>query len=247
MKYVIWGLVLILLILAGFVAYSATGLPEVGYLVRENPKTTAFADNWKKAQKGGKGPVHVHQEWVDFKDISPYLAGAVLVSEDINFWEHSGYDWEEIKRAIRTDIKKGRLTRGASTITQQLARNLFLSGAKTPTRKLREFFIARKLEKELSKMRILELYLNWVEWGEGIFGIQAASWSYFQKPAWELWPEEAVRLATILPNPKRFSPFSNSSYLKRKRNMILQRMLKYGMISEDDYEFAKDKLEEGTS
>ena len=247
MKYVIWGLIAIILIFAGFVVYAATGLPDVSQLARENPKTTAFAENWRKAQKGGGKSSHVHQEWVDFKDISPCLAGAVLVSEDINFWEHSGYDWEEIKRAIRTDIKKGRFTRGASTITQQLARNLFLSGAKTPARKLREFFIARKLERELSKMRILELYLNWVEWGEGIFGIQAASWNYFEKPAGELWPEEAVRLVSALPNPKKFPPFSEASHLKRKRNLILQRMLKYGMISEDDYEFAKKELEEGSS
>ncbi|HXF48955.1 MAG TPA: monofunctional biosynthetic peptidoglycan transglycosylase [Verrucomicrobiae bacterium] len=247
MKYVLWGLAFFLLFTAGFVVYAATGLPEVGYLARENPKTTAFAEIWKKKQNGAKSPSHVHQEWIDFKDVSPYLVGAVLVAEDANFWEHSGYDWQEIKRAIRTDLKKGRFSRGASTITQQLARNLFLSGEKTPLRKLREFFIARKLERELSKMRILELYVNWAEWGEGIFGIQAASWTYFQKPAWELWPEEAVRLATILPNPKKFSPFSDSAYLKRKRNLILQRMLKYGMISNEDYEFAKEKLEEGAS
>jgi monofunctional biosynthetic peptidoglycan transglycosylase len=247
LKYVIRGLGAILFILAGFVVYAATGLPDVGYLARENPKTTAFAENWRKAQKGGGESSHVHQEWVDFANISPYLAGAVLVSEDINFWEHSGYDWEEIKRAIRTDIKKRRFSRGASTITQQLARNLFLSGAKTPTRKLREFFIARKLEKELSKMRILELYLNWVEWGDGIFGIQAASWNYFEKPAWELWPEEAVRLVSALPNPKKFPPFSEASHLKRKRNLILERMLRYGMISDDDYEFAKKELDEESS
>lgn len=247
MKYILWGLAAALLLAAGFVVYAATGLPEVGYLSRENPKTTAFAEHWKKLQKGGGESAHVHEEWVDFKYVSPYVVGAVLVSEDINFWEHSGYDWEEIKRAVRTDIKKKRFSRGASTITQQLARNLFLSNEKTPARKLREFFIARKLEKELSKMRILELYLNWAEWGDGIFGIQAASWTYFQKPAWELWPEEAVRLATILPNPKRFSPFSDSAYLKRKRNLVLQRMLKYGMISNEDYEFAKEKLEEGAS
>ena len=111
MKYVIWGLGAILLILAGFVVYAATGLPDVSRLAQENPKTTAFAENWRKAQKGGDESSRIHQEWVDFKDISPYLTGAVLVSEDINFWEHSGYDWKEIKRALKTDIKKGRLVR----------------------------------------------------------------------------------------------------------------------------------------
>lgn len=247
MKYVLWGLALILFGVAAFVAYAATGLPEVSHLARKNPKTTAFAENWKKSQKGKTDSIRIYQEWVDFKDISPYLVGAVLVSEDINFWSHSGYDWREIKRAVQTDIKKGRFSRGASTITQQLARNLFLSAAKTPTRKLREFFIAHKLEKELSKIRIMELYLNWVEWGEGIFGIQAASWTYFQKPAWELWPEEAARLVTALPNPKKYDPFSETSHLQRKRKLVLERMLKYGMISDDDYEFAKEKLEEGAS
>jgi membrane peptidoglycan carboxypeptidase len=169
------------------------------------------------------------------------------MAEDANFWEHSGYDWVEIKKALKTDIKKRKFTRGASTITQQLAKNLFLSGAKTPARKIREFFIARKLEKDLSKMRILELYLNWVEWGEGIFGAEAASWTYFGKPSVDLWPEEAVQLAVILPNPKKLSPFSDSAALKRKRNTILLRMLKYGMISQTDYELAKKELDELSS
>jgi len=246
-KYLVWGLAAAFLFLAGWVSYCATGLPEVSRLDSENPATTAFAEAWKKSQKAKPQPAQFYQEWVDFKDISPYLVGAVLVAEDINFWEHSGYDWEEIKRALKKDIQKGRFTRGASTITQQLARNLFLSSAKTPTRKLREFFIAHKLERKFSKMRIFELYLNWTEWGEGVFGVQAASWTYFQKPAWELWPEEAVRLASVLPGPRKFSPFSNASHLERKRNLILKRMLKYKMISDADYEQAKESLEEDSS
>ncbi|MCI0329926.1 MAG: monofunctional biosynthetic peptidoglycan transglycosylase [candidate division Zixibacteria bacterium] len=247
MKYIVGGLAAVLLFLAGWVSYCATGLPDVSFLADENPATSAFAEAWKASQEAKGQPAQFYQEWVDFKDISPYLVGAVLVAEDVNFWQHSGYDWEEIKRALKKDFQKGTLSRGASTITQQLARNLFLSGAKTPTRKLREFFIARKLERELSKMRILELYLNWAEWGKGIFGIEAASWAYFQKPVADLWPEEAVRLATILPNPKKFSPFSDSSYLRRKRKLVLERMLKYGMISDGDYEFAKKELEQGVS
>lgn len=247
MKFFLWGCAALLFTLAGWVFYSATGLPDVAYLSAHNPTTTAFAEEWKQRQHAKKKPAQLFEEWVDFKDISPYLVGAVLVSEDVNFWEHAGYDWQEMKRAMKTDIQKGKFSRGASTITQQLARNLFLSSDRTPTRKLREFFIARRLEQNLSKMRILELYLNWAQWGDGIFGIQAASQAYFQKPATELWPEEAVRLATILPNPVKYSPFSDSSYLKRKRNLILKRMLKYRMISDDDYELAKKELDKTSS
>lgn len=247
MRKVLWTVLILFLFAGGWVAYLAATVPDVSHLIRENPQITAFAKAWKKSNAHGNKTPHIYQEWADFTDISPYLAGAILVAEDVNFWEHSGYDWGEIKKALKTDIKKGKFTRGASTITQQLAKNLFLSGAKTPARKIREFFISRKLEKELSKMRILELYLNWVEWGEGIFGAEAASWTYFGKPSADLWPEEAVRLAVILPNPKKYSPFSDFAVLKRKRDTVLMRMLKYGMISQTDYELAKKELDETSS
>jgi len=246
-RVVFWAIVILFLFLAGWVVYLATGLPNVGYLNRQNPQTTAFAEAWKKSQAEKKKNARIYQEWADFDRISPYLIGAVLVAEDVNFWDHPGYDWAEIKRALKTDIERKTILRGASTITQQLAKNLFLSGTKTLGRKIREFFIARELEKKLSKERIFELYLNWVEWGEGVFGAEAASWSYFQKSSSELWPEDAVRLASILPSPRRFSPFSNSPGLKRKRNLILQRMLKYKMITQTDYELAKKELDKGSS
>jgi monofunctional biosynthetic peptidoglycan transglycosylase len=244
-RFVVWSLAAVFLAFAGWITYLAATAPDVAYLARENPKTTAFAEAWKKSR--GQKSAKTYQEWADFDRFSPYLIGAVLVAEDVNFWEHPGYDWAEIKKALKTDIKRKKFARGASTITQQLAKNLFLSGSKTPGRKIKEFFVARDIEKKLTKERIFELYLNWVEWGEGIFGGEAASWHYFQKPASDLWPEEAVRLASILPNPKKFSPFSDSAGLRRKRNLILQRMVKYKMITQTDYELAKKELDKKSS
>jgi len=177
----------------------------------------------KEAKEKGYN-LMIQQKWVSLSQISDHLKHAVIVAEDGTFFEHEGIDWYEVKESIKKDIKKGKFVRGASTITQQLAKNLFLSTSKDPIRKLKEFLIAKMLEDELSKSRILELYLNVIEWGNGIFGAESAAMIYFGKHASELTREEASRLAATLPSPLRHQPNSEQRYVKFRRNIILARM-----------------------
>jgi monofunctional biosynthetic peptidoglycan transglycosylase len=164
------------------------------------------------------------QRWVGYDSISPNLRRAVLVAEDSAFWQHDGVDLEQLKESIEVNLERGRLVRGASTITQQLAKNLYLSPSRNPLRKLRELFIARQLEGELSKRRILEIYLNVVEWGEGLFGAEAAARAYFNKPASALGADEAALLAGALINPRVHNPAKPTRRLLRRQEIILERM-----------------------
>jgi monofunctional biosynthetic peptidoglycan transglycosylase len=164
------------------------------------------------------------QHWVSYARISPHLRRAVVVAEDGAFWEHDGVDVRELRKAIEDGLERGERPRGASTITQQLAKNLYLSPARTPARKLKELLIARRLEAELSKRRILELYLNVIEWGEGIYGAEAAARAYFGKPASALSADEAALLAGALINPRVHSPAKPTARLKRRQRIILGRM-----------------------
>jgi monofunctional biosynthetic peptidoglycan transglycosylase len=159
---------------------------------------------------------------------------AVVIAEDDKFWRHEGFDFEALRKAIEKDIKAGRLKYGGSTITQQLVKNLYLSPSKNPLRKLKEAVLAWRLERELSKRRILELYLNVAEWGEGIFGIEAASRHYYGKPASALDPEEAARLASVLPNPRRYSPVGQSRYVENRARIINYIMLKRGIVEPEE-------------
>jgi monofunctional biosynthetic peptidoglycan transglycosylase len=164
------------------------------------------------------------QRWVSYERISPNLRRAVLVAEDSAFWQHDGVDFEQLKESIETNLERGRMIRGASTITQQLAKNLYLTPSRNPLRKLRELFIARQLEVELSKRRILEIYLNVVEWGDGIFGAESAARAYFGKPASALELEEAALLAGALINPRVHNPAKPTPRLLRRQEIILRRM-----------------------
>jgi len=170
------------------------------------------------------------QSWVPLSRISPYLIKAVLIAEDDKFWRHEGFDYEAIQRAIEKDLKAKKFKSGGSTITQQLARNLFLSPEKSLIRKISEAVITWRMEKVLSKRRILELYLNVAEWGEGIFGVDAASRHYYGKSSSELTPEEAARLAAILPNPRRYSPVGDQRYVINRSNLIYSIMIQRGIV-----------------
>jgi monofunctional biosynthetic peptidoglycan transglycosylase len=161
---------------------------------------------------------------VPYRHISPNLKRAVLVAEDSAFWEHEGIDLEQIKESIETAIEKGDAPRGASTITQQLAKNLYLSPSRDPLRKLKELIITRRLEATLPKARILELYLNVVEWGDGVWGAEAASREYFGTSAAALSPQQAALLAGALINPIRYSPGRPPRRLLRRQQIILSRM-----------------------
>ncbi len=173
----------------------------------------------------------VQQIWVPLSKISPYLIKAVIIAEDDKFWKHEGFDYEAIQKALEKDIKAKKFKLGASTISQQLAKNLYLTPAKSPLRKIREAIITMKLEKALSKKRILEIYLNVAEWGDrGIFGIEMASRHYYGKSASELNPEEAARLAAVLPNPRKYNPLSTSRYVMRRSNLIYNIMVRRGIV-----------------
>ena len=205
-------------------AYAYLTLPDVRRLARENPSTTAFIElRGREARARGLQPKRV-QRWVGYSRISPHLKRAVLVAEDDAFWQHEGVDFEQLQESIEVDIAKGRLVRGASTITQQLAKNLYLSPTRNPVRKFRELIIARRLEAELSKARIFELYLNVIEWGDGIYGADAAARTYFGVPAAALGPSESALLAAAIVNPRLFNPARPPSRLLRRQQLILRRM-----------------------
>lgn len=177
----------------------------------------------EQARRQGK-TYRIDQRWARLAQISRYLQEAVRVSEDASFWSHSGVDWEEMRETIEKNWEKKRFARGGSTITMQLARNLYLTPSKNPIRKLQEVLIAYRLEKTLSKARIMELYLNVVEWGDGIFGAEAAAQRFFGKSASDLSVEEAARLAAVLPSPLRWNPASDQKVVLRRTNLILRRM-----------------------
>jgi monofunctional biosynthetic peptidoglycan transglycosylase len=170
---------------------------------------------------------------VPYSQISPYLRRAVLVAEDDTFYEHKGVDVVALKEAIRTDWERKKMTHGGSTITQQLAKNLYLSPSRNPLRKVKEYFIARSLENHLSKKRILELYLNVVEMGERVYGAEAAARDYFHEPASAISPPQAALLAGSLPNPRMMNPGAPNKRLRWRQRMILSRMRRWGYLFEE--------------
>jgi monofunctional biosynthetic peptidoglycan transglycosylase len=208
--------------------------PDISVLIKENPKATALMKYRREiAEKTGK-EMNINSVWVPLGSISPYLVQAVVVSEDDKFWAHKGFDFEAMKVALEKDIKKKTYRYGGSTITQQLAKNLFLSPSKNPVRKLREFILAWRLERKLPKERILELYLNVVEWGDGLFGAEAASQHYYGKPASDLSPREAARLAVVLPSPRRYDPLSGTRFIEERAQAVLEVLVKRGIVKPEE-------------
>ena len=218
-------------ILAGWIIVEIVTLPfgDVRRLKTANPTETAFMrEHEQQATSEGKHFKKV-QRWIAFGTIPKDAINAVIISEDGTFWSHSGFDWFEFRESIERNMKEGRVARGASTITQQLVKNLYLSSSKNPLRKLKEWVLTWYVEKTLSKQRILELYLNVIEWGWGIYGIEAASQRYFGKSATLLSREESARLAAVIPNPRRFKVDKETPYLERRSQLILSRMAAQGL------------------
>jgi monofunctional biosynthetic peptidoglycan transglycosylase len=206
--------------------------PNISKLKYENPQKTSFMKyrekEWLKEGKKYK----IQQKWIKLSKVSPYLIKAVLISEDDKFWKHEGFDYDAIKKAIEKDIKAKKFKVGGSTISQQVTKNLYLSPSKNPIRKLIEFILTWRLERTLTKKRILEIYLNIAEWGDkGIFGIEMAAQHYYGKHAYDLNPKESARLAAVLPNPRIYNPLSNSKYIINRSNLIYSIMLKRGIIA----------------
>jgi monofunctional biosynthetic peptidoglycan transglycosylase len=205
-------------------AYIWVTLPDVRPLRSSNPTTTAFMEmRADEARHNGRQPRR-SQRWVSYARISKDLQRAVLVAEDDAFWKHEGVDFNQLQESIETDWARGRFTRGGSTITQQLAKNLYLSPSRNPLRKVRELLIARRLEAELKKSRILELYLNVIEWGDGVWGAEAAAREYFGAPASSLGPAESALLAAAIVTPRLLNPARPTARLLRRQQLILRRM-----------------------
>jgi len=211
-------------VLFALIAYTWLTLPDVRPLRTQMPPTTAFmrmrAD---EATAAGRPVVFVHRV-VRYGRISPTLVRAVLVAEDAAFFEHDGVDYDELKESIEINWARGQFLRGGSTITQQLAKNLYLSPSRNPYRKIRELLITRRLEAEISKVRILELYLNLIEWGDGIWGAEAAAQRYFGVSASELSAEQSALLAGAIINPRLYSPARPNARLLSRQRIILGRM-----------------------
>ncbi len=227
-KTVVGILALIGFIVVGIAAWLTTFFiwPDITYLKTVPPKRTAFMEFRERQWASMNQKTKLHYTWVPLAQISPFLQDAVLISEDDKFWQHYGFDLAGIQEALEKNMRSGKVRAGGSTITQQLAKNLFLSPEKTATRKLKEALLTLRLERELGKKRILELYLNVAEWGPGIFGAEEAARLYYGKHASQLAPEESCRLAAALPNPIRFSPISSSRYLDARAKVILSVMQK---------------------
>lgn len=197
---------------------------QVLRLVDHNPTETALMKARKAEMAAAGEPARIQQEWVPISRISRYLQRALIVSEDATFYGHEGFDWEGIRVAAQKNWREGKVVAGGSTITQQLAKNLFLSTQRTPWRKAQEAVITVMLEKTLDKRRIFEIYLNVIEWGDGVFGAQAAAEHYYGKSAARLTPAQAAKLAAMVTNPRYYDKHRQDRHLQRKTRIILKRM-----------------------
>ncbi len=189
-----------------------------------NPEETAFMAMRRVELRAKSQEPRIRQQWLPYHKISVHLKRAMIAAEDAKFVDHEGFDWDGIQRALEKNQKKGRVVAGGSTISQQLAKNLFLSGSKSYLRKGEEALITVMMEAVLEKQRIFEIYLNVIEWGNGVFGAEAAARHYYGVSAAQLSAEQAARLAVLLPNPRKFGRLSNSPYLAARSQVVLGRM-----------------------
>lgn len=219
-----WFLRLFLLFLAAVLAYQLWILGHVVYWNAYNPSSTAFMRDRLGSLRQKNPAATLRVRWVSYEQISQSLKRAVIAAEDGKFPEHEGFDFDAMQKAHQKNLQKGRVVAGGSTISQQLAKNLFLSGEKTPWRKLQEAVITFMLEKVMSKRRILEIYLNVIEWGNGVFGAEAATRYYYGVSASSLSAEQAARLAAMIPNPRFYDLNRNTPWLLKKTGVILRRM-----------------------
>jgi monofunctional glycosyltransferase len=227
LKKIFWIFILVLLMLP---LWYLVDLPDINVLRTVNPKTSAIRTFREEQIRKKGGKPHSSMQWRNLNNISPHLVHAVLLAEDDGFYQHHGFDFKQLKRAAETNWKRKRFAFGASTITQQLARTLYLSSHKNLLRKAKEALITRKLEKTLSKKRILELYLNVVEWGPHVYGAEAASQFHFNKSSTDLTSDEAIALAAILPSPRRWKPLNQTRFMSRRKATLYERMVRENYI-----------------
>ena len=217
-------------------------IPDPAVLATRNPASTAFIDLRRDQAAAAGRSFALQWRWQPLGRISRYLRAAIIYAEDANFYRHGGVDWKALEKAAETNFDAGNLAVGGSTITQQLAKNLYLSPDRSMIRKLRELLIAHTLERELSKQRILELYLNVVEWGDGVFGADAAARHWYSRSAMTLTPAQAARLAVALPNPIRRAPTVTDPELVKKAVRIVHLLRVQNLIDEPQERAALDEL-----
>ena len=224
--------IILFFVLAWFFCYVGYYfiVPDVARLKKWHPPRTSFMEyrlrQWEKQSRKKK----IQQTWVSLPQISPYVIKAVIIAEDDKFWSHEGFDFEAMQKALAKDIEKGKFRIGGSTISQQLVKNLYLLPEKSIIRKVKEAIITWRIERKLSKKRIIELYLNVAEWGDGLFGVEAAARHYYGKPALSLTAPEAARLAVMLPSPLKYQRFGTSRYLEKRSEIIYQIMVRRGIV-----------------
>lgn len=213
-----------LLVISLFIAYQLWLVAHVYWWIDHNPESSAFMETQLQVLQSKDPEAELKHRWIAYNQISPNLKKALITSEDAKFLDHEGFDWEGIQTAWEKNLKKGKIVAGGSTISQQLAKNLFLSGKKTPWRKLEEAAITIMMEKMMSKRRIFEIYLNVIEWGNGVFGAEAAARHYYRKSARNLSVGESAKLAAMVPNPRYFDKNRSDRRLLRKARIIQRRM-----------------------
>jgi monofunctional biosynthetic peptidoglycan transglycosylase len=197
---------------------------HVWYWVDHNPETTAFMNSRLERLLEKDSHAVLQHRWVPYERISPHLKRAIIAAEDAKFLDHEGFDWDGIQKAYERNLQKGRIVAGGSTISQQLAKNLFLSGERTWWRKAQETAITVMIESMMSKRRILEIYLNVIEWGNGVFGAEAAAHHHYGTTAATLTAEQSAQLAAMVPSPRRYKPGTETPYLRKRTEIILLRM-----------------------
>ena len=233
-RWILAALAFLGVLLAAWAAFSILTLPSVAPLAKPGVSMTITVKDWnRKDHRFVVGPRN--PRWTPYRAIPPALKKAVVASEDANFYSHEGVDYEAIGEAIKTDLRKGKFVRGGSTITQQVAKNLFLTREKTLIRKVKEIVLARRMDDALSKSRILELYLNVVELGPMVYGIGHASHYYFGKNPQALTVRECAFLASMLPGPKVYNPYRKMERVMKRSDRILRRMVAARMISREQY------------
>jgi monofunctional biosynthetic peptidoglycan transglycosylase len=235
---------ILLLLAAGAIDIGRYAVyPDIDELKEVRPVPTAFMEYRKEEWAEENREKEIQHKWVSFSQISPNVVKAVLIAEDDGFWNHDGFDVKGMEQAIERSLEKGTVA-GGSTISQQLSKNLFLSPSKNPVRKIKEAIITWRIENTLSKRRILEIYLNVAEWGDGIFGIEAAARHYYGKSAKRLSAREAARLAAVLPNPIKYDPTGNQKYVKNRSRIIYKIMQRRGVVIPEYKEVMTPKQEE---
>lgn len=218
-----WAVRFLLLVIAAFIAVQLWFFVHVAYWVKFDPSSTAFMRGRLEILREKDPKAKLRHQWMPYQKISVHLKRAMVAAEDSTFVEHSGFDWDGIKVAWERNQREGALVAGGSTISQQLAKNLFFSGKRTWWRKGQEAVVTVMLEALMSKQRILEIYLNVIEWGDGVFGAEAAARYHFGGAAAGLSPQQAARLAAMVPSPRRYGPGANTAYLNQRTSVIAAR------------------------